>query len=309
MSESLGLLRKVMAAAPMLAALYRTGSFTHAAAEMGQKQSAVSHKIRALEADVGYPIFIRTTRHVEATRKGRLLCEACLTSVDGLAQALEKISRSDVSGDTVLTAPSSLALKWLVPAMARARDLGLGIALEIDDDLSDIDAQSAAQVAVRFGTGPYPGLHVHLLSKCAVTAVASPLVRPFPHATAAHPAMVLRDVRSEEDGTGLSWDRYFQAGGLGDVPVSDGAVFHRTDIALQAAIGGMGHALGRSLLIESDLEVGLLVARGPSVEIKARYWLVTSYDYAQTQTYQKLSRWLMSEVKRSQAQGRGVHLP
>jgi LysR family glycine cleavage system transcriptional activator len=77
--------------------------------------------------------------------------------------------------------------------------------------------------------------------------------------------------------------------------------FSRSDIALQAAIAGLGHALGRTLLVENDLDVGLLSLSGPKIAIKSRYWLVTTADFAATQAYKKLEEWLSSEVKRSKA--------
>ena len=75
--------------------------------------------------------------------------------------------------------------------------------------------------------------------------------------------------------------------------------FSRYDIALQAAIGGLGHALGRTLLVENDLDVGLVSLSGPMVPIRSRYWLVTTADFAATKAFEKLAEWLHSEVRRS----------
>src|SRR3954471_20318022 len=48
-------------------AVARSGGFTRAAAELHVAQSAVSAQVRALEAELGVPLFARTTRRVTLT--------------------------------------------------------------------------------------------------------------------------------------------------------------------------------------------------------------------------------------------------
>jgi LysR family glycine cleavage system transcriptional activator len=68
--------------------------------------------------------------------------------------------------------------------------------------------------------------------------------------------------------------------------------FDRADVMLQAAIGGLGIALGRTLLIEDDIRNGLLAKVGPPARIDACYWLVTSHEQAGTERIAALIRWL-----------------
>jgi LysR family glycine cleavage system transcriptional activator len=289
------------AAAPLLAAIHRTGSFSAAAAELGQTQSTVSHKVRTLEQGLGFSLFSRTTRHVDPTRQGRLICEAAGISVDALNDALDRIDKLGTARDTVLTLSSSLAMKWLVPAMSRARERGLRLTLDIDDALSEIGGDGQPQVAIRFGTGPYPGLHAELLAKCAVVAVRGKGTREMGMADKAHPAQLLRDVRAEADGTAMSWEDYLKAAELETVPVENATEFDRSDLALQAAMAGLGHVLGRTLLIDRDIGDGVLDIDGPAIPVAGHYWLVTTPETASTESYNLLAKWLKSEVKRSQA--------
>lgn len=295
------ILRAMSAAAPLLAAVHRTGSFSAAAGELGQTQSTVSHKIRALEDKLGYALFTRTTRHVAPTRRGQVICEAARVSVDAMVRAIDRIEKLNVARDTALTLSSSLAMKWLVPAMSRAADRGLRLSLHIDDAVSEIGADGQPQIAIRFGTGPYPGQHAELLGKCHAIAVAGNASRGFRMVTRNNPARLLRDLRAEVDGTAMRWESYLEAAGMHDLPTETGAEFERTDLAIQAAIAGLGHALGRSLLIEADISDGLLVVDGPAVPVPARYWLVTTHEHAQTRSYARVVDWLRSEFTRSQA--------
>jgi len=293
--------KALFAATPMLAAIHRTGSFSAAAADLGQTQSTVSHKVRALEQGLGFALFARTTRHVESTRRGQLICEAAGISVEAMNDALDRIDKLSAARDTVLTLSSSLAMKWLVPAMSRARERGLRLTLDIDDALSEIGGDGLPQAALRFGTGPYPGLHAELLAKCAVVAVRGKGTRALAMAAKNRPAQLLRDVRAEADGTAMSWDDYLKAAGLEAAPVENATEFERSDLALQAATAGLGHALGRSLLIDRDIGDGVLDVDGPAIPIAGRYWLVTTPETASTESYAVLAKWLKAEVRRSQA--------
>jgi DNA-binding transcriptional LysR family regulator len=55
------------------AAVARQGGFTRAAEHLRLAQSAVSAQVRALEAELGVPLFTRTTRRVTLTEAGELL--------------------------------------------------------------------------------------------------------------------------------------------------------------------------------------------------------------------------------------------
>jgi DNA-binding transcriptional LysR family regulator len=57
-------------------AVARAGSFTHAAPEFGVSQCALSHTIRALEAQLGVRLLSRTTRSVAPTEAGERLLRA-----------------------------------------------------------------------------------------------------------------------------------------------------------------------------------------------------------------------------------------
>src|SRR3954470_8847810 len=55
------------------AAVARQGGFTRAAEHLRLAQSAVSAQVRALESELGVPLFARTTRRVALTQAGEML--------------------------------------------------------------------------------------------------------------------------------------------------------------------------------------------------------------------------------------------
>ena len=291
-------LQKLAAAASLLEAIARTESFTKAAQELGIQQSAVSHKLRSLEAVLGFALFTRTTRKVAPTHQGALICTACRVSTEAISSALNEATRLGDAQNTILSVSSSLAMKWLVPAMKRAQERGLKITLNIDDQLTVLGQSGMPHAAVRFGPGPYVGFHTTLLCKCHVMPVAHKRLAKSLRPKAGKQSVLLRDVSAEEDGTGMTWENYladdFEAARF-DLTMK----FSRSDVALQAAIAGLGHSLGRTLLVENDLDVGLVSLSGPMAAIQSRYWLVTTADFAATKAFGRLEEWLHSEVRRS----------
>ena len=53
----------------------RLGSVTGAAKQLGRSQPAVSHRLRALEAELGVPLFEKVGRRLKLTDYGRRLHE------------------------------------------------------------------------------------------------------------------------------------------------------------------------------------------------------------------------------------------
>ena len=287
---------KLLHAAGHVAAVNETLSFTRAAERLQVHQSAVSHRIKQLEAELGYDLFERTTRRLKPTAAGREIGRAVDRAIEGLSAAVEKIDAGRLGGMIRLSVPSSLAMKWLIPNLGGARRAGVDLSLHAQDDVVDL-AAGEADAAIRFGKIPAPGLHALKLCNVWLRPVASPaylrgLEDPWS-------GRFIADRRGEADDTGFSWQAWSAASGR--PPPSKQAVtyFDRADLMLQAAISGAGVALGRALIVEADVEAGFLDYVGDEVRLDTAYWLVATREVAQTPAFQNLSRWLEREVVRT----------
>jgi hypothetical protein len=105
-------------------------SFTKAAERLGMGQSAVIHRIRSLEEALGHTLFDRTTRQLRFTEIGKILCHATIDTVTKWDAALDKVKRSQSTNLIQLSLPSSLAMKWLIPALRNAQAMNLNISAE-----------------------------------------------------------------------------------------------------------------------------------------------------------------------------------
>src|SRR5258708_15159243 len=62
--------RDLLAHFPIILTVARRGGFASAAAALNMSPSAVSHAVKAVEARLGQPLFVRTTRSVALTEAG-----------------------------------------------------------------------------------------------------------------------------------------------------------------------------------------------------------------------------------------------
>jgi DNA-binding transcriptional LysR family regulator len=67
------------------------GSFQRAAAHLNLSQTALSHRIRKLEDDLGIPLFTRTTREVALTRAAADLLPKARRAIDDIAASLAEV--------------------------------------------------------------------------------------------------------------------------------------------------------------------------------------------------------------------------
>ncbi|HSV24567.1 MAG TPA: LysR family transcriptional regulator, partial [Xanthobacteraceae bacterium] len=133
-------------------------SFTKAAGELHLTQSAVSHRVRALEEELGVPLFHRLPRRLELTRAGQALAQRVDQAVADIARTIADL---DLGGDTqrlTVTMLPSVASRWLVPRLPRFHALHPDIELQLIADPRLLDLRAARiDLAIRFGRGAYPG--------------------------------------------------------------------------------------------------------------------------------------------------------
>lgn len=91
------------------------GSLSKAAEELGYTQSGISHMMQALEAEVGFPLMVRSSNGIQPNAEGELLLPVIrqlLNTNESLAQHISRIKGCDV-GRLRIAAFDSVATYWL----------------------------------------------------------------------------------------------------------------------------------------------------------------------------------------------------
>lgn len=233
-------------------------SFTRASEELFVTQAAVSHQIKALEADLGVSLFRRITRGVLLTEAGQTYLPVLRDAFDAIAEATARVRADEESGLLTVTTTPSFAARWLVPRLGGfyADHPEIDVRLYPSIELIDF-ARDDVDVAVRFGGGDWPGVRAEHLLCLDMFPVCSPALLEGPHplrtpADLSNHTLLHEDVRED-------WRRWLLAAGIEGVDFARGPMFHDTSLLLQAAVAGLGVAIAHSALVNDDLAAGRLV--------------------------------------------------
>ena len=255
-------------------------SFTAAAEELCVTAAAVSHQIRSLEDHLGTALFHRSSRALALTEAGMLLLPDVRAAFALLINATRGLRRHAFAGPLTVAVSPSFAAKWLVPRLSRfrARCPDIEVALVSSSDLVDFGREDM-DLAIRYGTGLYPGLHTELLNTTEFFPVCSPKLAQGP------PPLIapddLRHVVLLHDEVPIalpmvpSWETWLKAAGVTGMDATQGPRFNTSFFTLEMAIAGMGIALAQSTLVSADLAEGRLIRLfSVSVPVELSFFVV-----------------------------------
>ena len=150
----------------------RHGSLSQAAAELHVTHSAVSHQIKALEAELGVTLFRRVGRGVAANAIGQQLEAALSDAFAPIGRAVLQARHGDRAGIVTISVEPSFAIRWLVLRLGRFRAANpeIDLRLSATADLADFSREDV-DVAIRHGRGGWPGLDAERLMDARVSGV------------------------------------------------------------------------------------------------------------------------------------------
>jgi LysR family transcriptional regulator, glycine cleavage system transcriptional activator len=282
-------------------------SFTKAAEELHVTPAAISHQIKGLEDQLGVPLFRRLTRALRLTEAGQAALPPLRDGFDKLADAVDLLRAHEEGGTITVSIEPSFAAKWLVPRLDRfhAAQPDLEVRLDATDKLADFQRDNV-DLAVRYGSGDYPGIEVERLLSEEIFPVCSPKLLNGPAPLAQpddlrHHRLLHLDW-NQESLTAPTWRMWLLAAGIHDIDFTRGPVFSMNSLALQAAIEGQGVALASRLLAADDLEVGRLVMPfdlSVCDPLDFAYYVVIPKRTANLPKVVAFRTWLMGEIART----------
>ncbi len=273
-------------------------SFTKAAEELFVTQAAVSHQIKGLEEVLGIALFRRLNRALMLTEEGQALFPALRGALDQIAGALEQIQARGASGVITVSTMDSFAVNWLVPRLNRFRHLHPEIDVHISssDHLVDFVTEGV-DVALRYGRGQWPGVTAERLMTEELFPVCSPsLLENGP--PLGKPSDLLHHTLLHDD-MRVDWRMWHMAAGISVENANRGPSFTHSNNVMQAAIAGLGVALGRSVLVADHLVQGRLI-KPFDISLPADFAYYLAYPEAALKRpkVKAFRDWIMEEVAR-----------
>ena len=274
----------------------RTGSFSAAARELNLTQSAISRQVKALEEQLGVPLFIRERQTVRLSDAGLTYERPVREALDTIAKASLNLRANPGGGTFDLAILPTFGTRWLAPRLNRFLSSTPGVTVNLTTRLKPFDfAEERLDAAIHHGRANWPGTdNAYLFEELVLPACSAGFLRSH------H----LRSPQDLEDAALIhlatrpdAWQRWFQANGSTGVGAS-GMIFDQFATAAQAAISGLGIALLPIFLIREELASGELIA---AVDRPFRtgdaYYLVWPRDRANYPPLKEFRDWLVAEVQ------------
>src|SRR5580693_5037026 len=275
-------------------------SFTRAASELNVTQTAISHQIKRLEEELGLRLFVRQNRALVLTPEARDYLPGVRAAFNDLRLATDRLRRTD--NDHVLTVSTlaSLAAKWLLPRLTAFQEAHPGIDVRITTSPGLVDFKSGdVDAAIRYGRGHWPGLRADWLMADQLFPVCSPAAlignRPLRCPEDLKDYTLLHTSGGYDD----DWRLWLTAAGLPtNLSTHPGLTFDLIFMTVQAAIDGIGVAMGRTSYVEADIASGRLVVPFKiTLPADAGFYLVSPQASADTPKLSAFRQWLLTSVQ------------
>jgi LysR family glycine cleavage system transcriptional activator len=276
-------------------------SFARAAAELHVTPAAISQQIKQLEDYLGQALF-RRGKVLALSETAREVLPWVTEAFDRLETAVERLRPSHASGPLVVSTPPTFAARWLMSRLENFQTRYPHIEIRllatrrlVDFTLEDVD------VAVRFGSGPFPGLHAEPLMKESIVPVSSPVVADAINSPADMTRCnLLHDESQDWDPAFPDWETWLLSLGVAVEAPLRLRHFGDTSLTVEAAMSGLGATLVWYSLVADELRAGRLVQLlGLSLSTHHGYHLVIPPNRLNLPKVICFKEWLLEQTRLS----------
>ena len=274
-------------------------SFTQAAAELNVTQTAISHQIKRLEQELGIRLFVRQNRALTLTPQAKDYLPGIRAAFNDLRLATDRLLRKDDDHVLTVSTLASLAAKWLLPRLAAFQEAHAGIDVRITTSTSLIDFQrDNVDAAIRYGRGQWPEVRADWLMADEMFPVCSPALlngsKPLKCPEDLRDHVLLHTSNANSD----DWRLWLTAAGLPtNLSRQPDVTFDLIFMTVQAAIDGIGVAMGRTAYVEDDIAKGrLVVPFRIALPTDAGFYLVTPAARTDPPKLSAFRQWLKASV-------------
>lgn len=276
----------------------RLENFSRAAAELHITHGAVSRAVRLLEDELGVLLFERRSRRVFLTDAGHRLARAVGEGLEVMQQAVDVLRASARQRQRwVLSCEPTLLMRWLIPRWPAFQAQHAGTDIHLAAGGGPFSFASGLDLAIRRDDFDWPeSYHAAPLFMEKVGPVCRPdKVSRWFTSTASDPVPAPDAERLHTRTRPDAWQSWASAAGQ-PAPGTGGQVFDHFYFSLQAAVAGLGVAIGSWFQVCDDLESGVLAAPQGFTEDGSRYYLLSPEPFEPGSLQAELLAWLRTLI-------------
>ncbi|KDN30530.1 transcriptional regulator [Vibrio fortis] len=270
-------------------------SFTLAAKKLHLTQGAVSHRIKVLEGELGFNLFVRGTRKLELTEEGLRFQRTLSKSLSSIFSEIEDINNTDLYGQINIGTSPAFANSWLLPRLAdfkkRYPKFNLNIFSQEEQDFH----QNHLDIAIYYGAENLKDMYRQPLFGEKYIPVCTPSYAAendiFEDGLGSlHRINFIHALGSDV------WQRWIKHHQL-DVNLFEQfyCVSHR-DMGVRSALHNIGVAMGRYHFVKQYIETGELITPYPSMETNKSYELICPLGTEKRPKVRTFIRWLEDQL-------------
>jgi LysR family glycine cleavage system transcriptional activator len=213
----------------------------------------VSHQIRLLQAELGIELFVRTPSGMELTRQGRAYFPILRDAFERIAAGTDLLRGSPGRPTLTLQVYSTFAIRWLIPRLPAFQRAHPDVNVRLHTSQSDVNFEyEDVDACVLIGNRTAAGLRYDYLFSSRVFPVCSPATLAE-HRLQDDPARLRLAPLLQVYPSRADWWTWLSANGIEGVNPEGGQQFDSYELAMNAAVQGLGVALGMEPFVVRDL--------------------------------------------------------
>jgi LysR family D-serine deaminase transcriptional activator len=287
-------------------------SFTKAAETLCVTQGAVSHRIKILEEQLGFSLFVRMTRQLALTQEGERLLDALTPSFNRIFSEIDDIKFNELSGELYIGVSPTFAKTWLLARLSDFRSRYPNLNIKIRVKGSPLNFQhEPVDIAIYYSDGKHPNFYHQRLFDEYLTPVCSPdyyhklfggeplscgWEELFKKAIFIHNTESLEFIRSDEE-----WNYWLITQSNKNLEntdvLSNHYIMNHCDMSMSAAEEGMGMIMARYSLVKDKIERGTLIAPFEKVKSKLGYDLICPAEHNSRPKINAFIQWLNAQIQ------------
>ena len=265
--------------------------------------SAVSQRIKTLEAQLGFRVFHRRSNAMALTPEGETFITHVREALDAILAGGRQVSDRNRMNVLKISVLPTFAVRWLLPRLSTFNAAHPDITLHISQYYRSVDFdREDVDLAVRYGDGAFPDLETTLLFQEDLIPVCAPalLERVLPGRSLedVEPGDLAKFTLLHSDTCRLNWQSWFRFVGAPDIAETAAAMcFDSCMLSFEAANLGLGVAVANRAYVAEDIKAGRLVAPFRIQQPNRNGWYVVyPRRHAKTEKVSRFQDWILREA-------------